>query len=375
MNNTIRCPHCKKIVEISEALRHEFEASNRKELEKAKKEAVEIATKKAIEETEFKLKNTKNENEEIKKQNKELRDQLLVLNRTVRGLNDKLEKTDLEIQKKVNEEVKKAKEGIYKDEKEKFHLENAELKKQLEDTKKALTEAQRKAQQSSQQLQGEVLELDLEQRLNDAFRNDDVEEVKKGAEGGDIIQKVKNSYGKQAGIILWEAKRAKWRPSWLPKLREDGRKAGASVSVLVSEQLPRDIVNFGFVDNVLITSYQFAIALAVILRRGIIQVAVAKSTTVNKDERLEKLYSYLQSETFRHRFEAYVEGVVGMQQDLETEKRSAQRLWKKREIQISKTLENISNMYGELQGVMGSSLPDIKILSLESGWDDSGKAD
>ena len=56
-----------------------------------------------------------------------------------------------------------------------------------------------------------------------------------------------------------------------------------------------------------------------------------------------------------------------MQQDLETEKRSMQRIWKKREMEIQKVLGSIANMYGELQGIMGSSLPEIKQLALPNG--------
>jgi hypothetical protein len=34
------------------------------------------------------------------------------------------------------------------------------------------------------------------------------------------------------------------------------------------------------------------------------------------------------------------------------------------------TINNMSKMYGELQGIMGTSLPDIKILSLPGGDED-----
>ena len=73
---------------------------------------------------------------------------------------------------------------------------------------------------------------------------------------------------------------------------------------------------------------------------------------------------------FRHHIEALVESSVADQQDLETEKRSMQRVWKKREMQIQRTIDSLSNMYGELQSMMGSSLPDIKSLSLPSGEED-----
>ncbi len=293
--------------------------------------------------------------------------QVLEMGKSIRELRDGDRKRELEFQKKLDSLVEKIREEEAKKVDEKSNFKIAELQKKLEDTQKALTEAQKKSNQGSQQLQGEVLELDLEKRLRGMFPNDDIEPVGKGVSGGDIVQKVKNSYGQLAGTILWETKRAEWRPSWIPKLREDARKVDASIAVLVSEDLPKDVNNFSIVNGVLVTSYIFALPMAQILRPHIMQIARAKSTAAHKDEMLESLYTYLQSETFRHRFEAYAEGIVEMQRDLETEKRSTMRNWKRRETQIKKSLDNLVNMYGELQGVMGKSLPDIRILSLPSG--------
>ena len=227
-----------------------------------------------------------------------------------------------------------------------------------------LKRAQAKGEQGSQQLQGEVLELDLEKALAVACPDDQIIPVGKGAKGGDIIQKVRGKAGRVAGIILWETKRAKWSPAWINKLREDARKEEASMAVLVCTNLPADIDNFKLERGVIICQHHYALPLAGVLRRSILQIAVAKQTAESKDENLEMVYQYLQSEAFRHRFEAFAEGVVQMQEDLESEKRSMERVWKKRETQIKKSLINVSRMYGELQGTMGDALPDIKTLSL-----------
>ena len=166
---------------------------------------------------------------------------------------------------------------------------------------------------------------------------------------------------------MWETKRAKWTPSWIAKLKEDGRKNNATMVVLVCENLPKEIENFSVTDGVLITSVPYCIALAGILRRNVMHIAQAKSASVNKDEKLEMLYEYIQSDAFRHRFEAFADGVKAMEEDLLTERRSMERIWKKRETQIKRMSLNSSRMFGELQGVMGNSLPDIKTLKLESG--------
>lgn len=355
--NTIKCKNCGAEIQISEALKHEFE-------EQFKLEERKRGKREALEEIDLKIKDKENENRELKDRNRELGNQILELTKSIRELKGQNERREIENQRRINEEVDKARADGAKLEKEKSDLQIDELKKKLTDTEKALVDAQAKAKQGSQQLQGEVLELDLENKLKNTFVYDEISPISKGVEGGDIVQKVRNQAGKVAGIILWETKRAKWSPSWLSKLREDGRKFDATLVVLVSINLPKEIQNFQVVEGVIITSHPYAISLAGILRRNVMSIASAKFIAENKDEKLEALYQYLQSEAFRNRFEAFAEGIVEMQSDLLTEKRSMERSWKKREMQIGRTVNNLSKMYGELQGIMGPSLPDIKKLSL-----------
>ena len=166
---------------MSEALKHTLTEIKEEEISKIQKAAEAKATEKVREEIEFKLKDSKNENEELRQQNKDLREQLLELNKTLRELKDKFEKTEVENAKKLNEELEVAKYKIAKDEQEKSQLEKNELKKKLADTEKALDEARRKASQSSQQLQGEVLELELEENLRNEFPEDEIRPIKKGS--------------------------------------------------------------------------------------------------------------------------------------------------------------------------------------------------
>ena len=375
MSNKFKCKNCGAEIEVTEAIRHEIEESlirsieskHKGELEEAVKKTEEKASLKAQEAIENQLKDLRKENEEEKERNRELNKQIGDLLEELRGLRRRDQDRDIETKKKILDMEEKIRLEVAKSADEKSNLKIAELEKKLVDTEKSLIEAQKKTRQGSQQLQGEVLELDLENRLKNNFHNDEVEAVGKGISGADVIQRVKNNQGRVAGIILWETKRAKWSPSWLPKLREDARKANASVAVLLSDELPKGVGSFEFTDGVLVTSYSYAMPLAVLLRKQLMQLAAAKSAAVNKDQTLEKLYNFFQSDTFRHRFEAYVEGVVEMQQNLESEKRSMNTIWKKREGQINKSLDNLTALYGDLQGIMGKSLPDIKSLSLPEG--------
>lgn len=356
MSTVIRCIYCGKDVEISEAIRHEIEDNIKQSVTE------EVSKKNSLE-----LQDLKKQLDEQKKKNDEFRQQELELREEKRKIEEEKKDLKLEIERKLDEERKKIEEKVIASEEEKQRLKSKEKDEQIDNLKRMLEEANRKASQASQQIQGEVLEVDLEEKLRQNFPSDDINGVAKGARGADIVQIVRNNFGKVSGKILWETKRAAWSPSWLPKLREDTRKEAASISVLITEELPKEIKTFGVVDGVLISAYSYALPLAFILRRQLNAIFQAKQTVENKDEKLERMYNYLQSDMFRHHIEAFVESAVADQQDLETEKRSMQRVWKKREMQIQRTIENLTNMYGELQGIMGKTLPDIRHLSLDSG--------
>lgn len=371
--NDIICPNCGKKVEISEAFKHQIEETilaaektkHKEELDTLKKEIEEKTIKKLKEDLDYKLKDSANELEEAKKRNKELQEQLLELNKSIREMKDSNEKRELENQKKLNEEIEKIKEEADKNASEKARLKELELEKKLRDTQKALEDAQRKSKQGSQQLQGEVLELDLEENLKSTFVFDEFMPIPKGIEGADIWQKVKNKHGNEAGSILWETKRTKaWAKSWLSKLRDDARKANASISVLVTEVLPENVKHFARIDGVWVTSYKYAITLASILRDTLLQIAIAKSSASHEDETLQEIYDYITSEAFRHKIEAHFESVKALKEDLDSEKRAMERIWKKREVQIGRLDKSMSQMFGEIQGIAGTALPTVKGLGM-----------
>lgn len=367
----IVCPHCSKKIEISQAFKHQIEETVRKEersrqqevLEKVKLDVKAETEKRIKEELEFRLKDSSNEIAEAKEKNRQLHDQLLEMTKLIRELKNKQEMSEIEMQKQLMAERGKIQEEVTKNVQEKVGLEKAELQKQLDDTKKALEDAHRKAAQKSQQLQGEVLELGLEAQLSGNFPTDEIMGVPKGFEGADIIQKVKNKFGQIAGTIVWETKRTKkWDKDWPVKLREDKRRSESNIAILVSDVLPPGIDKFGYFENIWITSYEYALPLVNVLRLSLFEIAVAKSTTANKDEKLEALFSYLTKDGFRNKFEAQVESIIILKNDLDAEQRSTIKTWKKREMQLGRLMANVAGMYGELQGILGPSLPSIPSL-------------
>jgi hypothetical protein len=391
--NNIQCPHCGKHVELSEAFTHQMAETIREEqaakhkaelekarleseklaehhkaeLEKAKLEAEERALKKAKESLELQLKNSQNEAEEASKRNNELQEQILALTKDIRTLTQKDKEREIEMQKQLLKERESIAMEVTTAMKEESHLKEMEFKKKIEDMQKALEDAQRKAQQGSQQLQGEVLELDLENQLREWYATDEIIPVPKGFEGADLQQVVRNKFGNKAGVILWETKRTKtWGGDWTSKLREDKRRADASCAIIVSDVLPNGIETFGFYEGVWVTCHKYALPLASVLRNGLMEVAIARATAAHKDERLEALFTYLTKDGFRNKFEAQVESIMALKTDLDTEKRSTVRIWKKREMQLNRLIGNTATMYGELQGILGASLPSLPSLELEA---------
>jgi len=283
------------------------------------------------------------------------------------------EEAEAEAQKNLNATLMAEKEKIKKAEEEKNELKFKELQKQLEDQKNLTEEMKRKQEQGSMQLQGEVQELAIEEWLATQFPLDTIEEIKKGARGADCLQIVNTRASQNCGTIYYESKRTKdFQPSWIEKFKADMRAKEANVGVLVTEVMPSDMDRLGLKDGVWVCDYEEFKGLCTVLRESIIQINVAVSSQENKGGKVEMLYEYLTSNTFRLQIEAIVEGFSQMKTDLDSEKNSMHRIWKKREKQIEKVMINTVEMHGSIKGIAGNAIQSVKALEL-SGDDELRK--
>jgi hypothetical protein len=237
----------------------------------------------------------------------------------------------------------------------------------LESMQKKVEELSQKITQGSQQMQGEVQEIDLEQQLRAKFPFDVIGEVSKGVNGADITQEVSSPSGARCGLILWESKRTKrWSDAWLPKLREDGRKAHADALVIVSAALPEELgsAQFGSIDSVWVCSPEAAPPVALALRATLLAVHNTKQVQANMLSKSEEVYGYVTGPVFKSRVGALVEAFTTMQEDLTAEQKAMQRQWAKRAAQIERVLTSTSGMFGDLQGIAGKALPEPEGLML-----------
>lgn len=272
---------------------------------------------------------------------------------------------DLEVARKLDEERIKVREAAFKERDGEYHLKLAEKEKQIKAMNERIEELRRKGTTVSQQLAGEVLELDLEDVLKQAFPQDHFEPVPKGQNGADLVQTIMSAAGTPSGTIVWECKRTKaWSKAWLPKLREDQRAVAASLAVIASETLPDDIVTFGCTDGVWVTSLSTTVPLAMALRAGLLETATARRAASIDDSAKDRVFHYLTTPEFRQRITRVVEAHEEMRQDLLSEQRSIKRLWSKREKQLDRVLGGVTDLYGDLQGIVGSGMPVLDKLDL-----------
>lgn len=282
-----------------------------------------------------------------------------------RLLDDQKREIELTIEKRVQLSITEVREKARIEVEGELKLKVSEKEEQISSMQRQIEELRRKSEQGSQQLQGEVMELELEKELASKFPHDSIEPVPKGEFGGDVLQKVITPNGVHCGTILWEAKRTKnWSNTWLPKLRNDQRVAKAELSILVSSALPKEIKTFGQVDGVWISAPQYSMGLVLALRQTLTEVALSKQMKEGQETKMELVYEYLTGPRFRHRVEAIVEKFSDMQADLDREKKAMTRLWAKRETQIHSVIESTVGMYGDLQGIAGRAIQEIEGLEL-----------
>lgn len=300
------------------------------------------------------------------------------LMRQQRALEDEKRELDLTIEKRVQASISEIQIKARQEADEAARLRVAEKDQTIESMTRTIEELKRKAEQGSQQSQGEVLELELEELLHGRFPTDSIEPVGKGELGADVIQQVNGAIGQSAGIILWETKRTKaWSDGWLAKLRDDQRRSGADVALIISHALPKHVEQFDLVDGVWVAHPRCALPVAVALRQGLIDVSSSRLVQQGQQTKMEQVYHYLTGTKFRQRVEAVVEKFNDMREDLDKERKFMGRQWAKRETQILAVIDSTVGMVGDLQAIAGKAMPEIPSLEvplLESSTESQRRA-
>src|SRR5581483_9310776 len=290
--------------------------------------------------------------------------------RKQRELDDARRELDLTIEKRVQADLGAERDKARKEAEDELKLKVMEKDQTITAMQKQIEDLKRRAEQGSQQLQGEVQELELESLLAAKFPRDTIQPVPKVEFGGDVLQRVAGPNNQICGTILWESKRTKnWSDGWLPKLREDQRAAKAEIAVIISHALPKDVETFGLIDGVWVADPKVALPVALSLRQSLIEVAAARQASEGQQSKMEMVYGYLMGPRFRQRIQAIVEAFSSMREDLDRERKAITRQWAKREEQIDRVMSATVGMYGELQGIAGKTLQEIEGLEFQGMLD------
>lgn len=405
-NSTIQCPNCKHEFAIENALSQKIEDEIRSkylkrynedklklETEKsrlsAEAEALKLQTENQERILEDKLRLAKNQireealkkatsdsqaqvdllnNELIEKSRKLKESQLkeLELMQKEKLITEREESLKLDLEKQMLERQKEIEDRVRKMESERSDLKIKELEKKLADQVDLAETMRRKAEQGSMQLQGEVLELALEELLRSSFPFDTIEEVAKGTKGADCMQLVKNNVAQLCGKIIYESKRTKaFTNEWIDKLKQDMRAQQADIAVIVTEVLPKDMDSFGFKDGVWICRFSDVKALSYLLRDSLIKIYGALASQENKGDKMHMLYDYLTGNEFNQNLLAIMEGFISLKDSITREKVQMEKMWKEREKQLEKVLLNTTQFYGSIKGIAGNAISDIKLLDGE----------
>ncbi len=381
--DSIQCPNCGKRIQLSKALTADIAESIRKDFEREATEREKSlrlefdqrlrdeqkkALAKAKRELATELGSAKEELEETRKKLEYAQKKELQLLKQQKELQDRQASLELDVARRMAEERAKIEKQAGERVAEQHRLKDQEKDKKLADLTRQIEELKRKAEQGSQQTQGEVAELDLESLIRASFPHDDMDPVPKGIRGADVIHTVRSPQGLECGHIVWESKNTKsWSDGWLSKVREDQRALKAAAAVIVTTVLPKGVREFGLTENVWVCSPSVAMGLATALRINLIQVAAARAAAEGKSSKMESLYSYLTGAEFRQRVEAAVEAFVAMKEDLDRERRTIEASWAKREKQLGRALQGLAGMYGDMQGIVGQTLPRVATLELPAG--------
>ncbi len=387
MTNKIKCPKCGHEIDIENLIQAGAKETLEKELEAQRNDFVrekERAIEQALiaQKNEFKIKEEKIKKSLIEEQQEayqELEKELAQKSEQLKEYNKlKAEKSRLErekeemferitadAEKNFGQKLLEEKQKLQKNAEEKFELKIKELEKQLEDQKQLTEEMKKRQEQGSMQLQGEVQELAIEEFLRQNFKYDEILEVGKGDMGADTIQVVHTLQKQNCGSIYYESKRTKvFNQDWIAKFKNDIQSKGADIGVLVTAIYPKDMTRMGLREGIYICTYEEFKALSHILRENIIKLSEVTSLQENRHEKSALLYNFLTSTEFRFQLETIVNAFVEMQKDLESEKRAMNKLWKKREKEITNVISATTDMYGSIQGIAGNAIKPVEQLEM-----------
>src|SRR5580658_6502698 len=274
---------------------------------------------------------------------------------------------DLEVQKRLSTERDDLLRRVSQQARETYEIDAKEKDRNIQLLKQQVDQLQERLLSGSPQVRGYIQQEDLANYLRELYPGDDINEIRRGVHGADILHGVKLRSGAVAGTILWESKRTKdFHDSWIEKLREDQREQKADLAILVSHILPEEVSHFSTRGDVVIAHPSMVDALSGIVRQHIVNVARHKMTEEQRQDKIHDLYAFMTGKEFHQRISGIVESAVNLEGLIGREIRAHERLWAQRKKLHEGLLRQTALMYGEVSGIVGT-LPPVPQLELPEG--------
>jgi hypothetical protein len=366
----IKCPSCGYIFELSETIIFDLENELKKKFS-AKEEELEDrlltekkqfikdvegkTTERLQSDFDLKLDFLQKQTNDTNKKYLESQAKIQNLLREASYSSQALEEEKTRLLEEHNKSKKELETQIQTKVDEEHRLKTLERDKIIQDQKNKLVEMQRKLEQGSQQMQGEVFELDIETKLQVKYPQDGIFPVVKGTRGADIIQSVRNTLLQECGKIIIEVKNTKqFSKKFIDKIKEDKREANADIAIILTVSLPSDIKYFTIQDGVVICDYVSFFNLVDIFRDKLIEVHNIQISNQNRADKVDILYNHVTDPKFFEKLTTLYDLYVNMRSSLDLEKNSIRRHWNKRETELEILVNNVNDIWSGLNAIVGT---------------------
>jgi len=355
----ITCPNCQKEFDAASVFNAHFEKNkleneknlkesqieakryksqldnNKKEIEKAKTDAAKKAEEDAAKKYKTQLANSQKEIENAEKDG------------------------ELKAKKIAREAIKKKDAEILK------------IKKESEITNKRLKDNTDKMnslmENKKSELKGEAQEENLQEFLKSKFPDDNIDEIKKGAKGGDCILTINYKGRKNIAKIYFESKdTTSFNEKWCDKLLNDMKDKGIGNGIIVASLtcLPADIDKFtGYVErhgrSITIIPMDQKIIHAIVSKIRSILIFKARE---NKDHEIpdimKKCWATLNSPSFQLPIKSMVTEIKSMEKIFSQERTSFERMSANKVKTINGIKINLVKIVTSFTSTVGDIFPE-----------------
>ena len=354
---SVTCPDCGAEFDVAERLRAHIETELRIEIhEKIHAEAEEKYEKRLASEQEEEAEKHRSLQTKVNKQ----RDELKGLRKDKIELDDLKENRKIELEEAKAEAKRQAKrqfnQGLdekinerLKEETADKNLKIGKLELQLERQNTKIEELEEQRTASHGELEGEVLELAVEDTLCNLFPRDGVNEVKRGAYGADLEHSIPSPGGTVAGKIIWECKKHKrWNDEWVTTVRKNAIEYGADTMVIVTSTMPDGMDSFGMVQDVFVCRYHEVEVVSTLLRHAILRASNEKVREQHMMTIQERVLEYVSGPEFAMVMRGIMQAYEEFEDDLRREEQYMKRRWKARRGFLRNIIDSVSSMMGRL---------------------------